>query len=461
MSMGTNVSLKNNQIVSRMSLAIHGLNKLIDSCGLKNISGTISFLTFSDVCNVLVKPTLEYEQIKASLKNIAPHGTSNLDCALEQLKSVQQETRVNHNCTFLLVTYDCHTKLTNSEALIEKFLSLPFKPKLLVFCIATETDPVLELCLVTFARILSKQENVSIKANHLYEGGQICVPQCDRLSFEEVEKMFHSIYKIFFAPFTGSIVCGNMSCSVDLFPNIPVNFDHEEISTIHICGFFNLDEVSNQPIHTRHIVVPLAESIDDFKKRIAFLNVSNDMTNEELNSLYANQPSLATLLYKSFTSANMVALCQLNTSQQYGLLHSGTDSKKSNLILSTFEPGVNSIPWIQNLSHLKIDPNNPPAKNLSESKKKMSNFFVWIQQSFIQSDIQKLLRYSKKLPEKNDVVMAEARRIKRAANAFGFPELIDSLVELLKRESLSMPSNAHPEATNYMKNVIQFLKQKE
>ena len=97
----------------------------------------------------------------------------------------------------------------------------------------------------------------------------------------------------------------------------------------------------------------------------------------------------------------------------FGILHSWADSKKkSNLVLSVFKPGVNSVPWLGNLNMLGLADQptaSLPYKTLSlpvpvtDKKSYSSSAPSWLRQSTLQSDIQKLLRYGRKLPEKLNV----------------------------------------------------------
>lgn len=54
----------------------------------------------------------------------------------------------------------------------------------------------------------------------------------------------------------------------------------------------------------------------------------------------------------------MAAMCQVGKNW-FGVLYSWADSKKkSNLMLTLLEPGVNSVPWLGNINYLGI-PNDP------------------------------------------------------------------------------------------------------
>lgn len=103
----------------------------------------------------------------------------------------------------------------------------------------------------------------------------------------------------------------------------------------------------------------------------------------------------------------MAALCLLS-SDWYGFIYSWADTKKkSNLMLTVLEPGSDVIPWLGNLNNLgpvdlsvfKDGESGFPVKP-AEKRSYSQNAPSWIRQVGLQSDIQKILRHARKLPEK-------------------------------------------------------------
>jgi len=101
----------------------------------------------------------------------------------------------------------------------------------------------------------------------------------------------------------------------------------------------------------------------------------------------------------------MAALCLLNN-DWYGFIYSWADTKKkSNLMLTVLEPGCDVIPWLGNFSNLgpsdaaKSSPVSFPVRP-AEKRSYTQNAPSWIRQVGLQSDIQKILRHARKLPEK-------------------------------------------------------------
>ena len=102
----------------------------------------------------------------------------------------------------------------------------------------------------------------------------------------------------------------------------------------------------------------------------------------------------------------MAALCLLNT-DWYGFIYSWADTKKkSNLMLTALEHGTDIVPWLGNFKNLgPIDSNNKNGENPfpvrpAEKRSYSLNAPSWIRQVGLQSDIQKILRHARKLPEK-------------------------------------------------------------
>lgn len=122
-------------------------------------------------------------------------------------------------------------------------------------------------------------------------------------------------------------------------------------------------------------------------------------------------PSFCVLLHGALKVENMAALCFL-ADDWFGIVYSWADSKKkSNLMLTILEPGSNVVPWLGNLIrlgslddfHSMCQDSGPepsfPVRPL-EKRSYSQNCVVWIRQAGLQSDIQKILRHARKLPDK-------------------------------------------------------------
>ena len=120
-------------------------------------------------------------------------------------------------------------------------------------------------------------------------------------------------------------------------------------------------------------------------------------------------PNLCVFLHGALKVENMCALVEIGE-QWFGVVYSWSDNKKkSSLMLSLFEPGLDSVPWLGLLNRLG------PASDLNEtttspfpvkSDRKpsySSSPVVWIKPNGIQSDIQKVLRHARYIPDLPDL----------------------------------------------------------
>ena len=86
-----------------------------------------------------------------------------------------------------------------------------------------------------------------------------------------------------------------------------------------------------------------------------------------------------------------------------------------------------------------------PVKLLGHKPSYSSSPVVWIRQASLQSDIQKVLRHARKMPEKTPHFYKELNRIRKAALSIGFYELLDGVASIFEKECAMLPGSAHPE----------------
>jgi Integrator complex subunit 14 len=242
---------------------------------------------------------------------------------------------------------------------------------------------------------------------------------------------------------------------------------------IEICGYLALSEIGSPVFLSRHLILPKLETEKgpksreferleaDIKNFYAKTDNPAESTDENLASS-SNNVSVCVLLHGALKIESMAALVLLGENW-FGFVYSYADSKKkSNLMLTILPPGHDIIPWLGDLRYLGTNDDAPgenssfPVK--SEKRSYSQNIVVWIRQSSLQSDIQKVLRHAKKLPEKTQHFYKELNRIRRAALAFGFVELLDGLASIFERELAALPANANPEIQLQLKNVALELK---
>lgn len=184
-------------------------------------------------------------------------------------------------------------------------------------------------------------------------------------------------------------------------------------------------------------------------------NVFQQMQNEAIKE------NVCVLLHGALKVENVAALVLLGENW-YGFAYSYADKKKSNLILTIMQPGADAVPWLGDLRCLGTLDDAMPGENPSfpvkpEKRSYSQNIVVWIRQSGLQSDIQKVLRHAKKLPDKTQQFYKELNRIRRNALSLGFFELLDGLAVIFDMEIAALAS-ASPDCALQLRHAAAELK---
>ncbi|VDP70761.1 unnamed protein product [Schistosoma curassoni] len=128
-----------------------------------------------------------------------------------------------------------------------------------------------------------------------------------------------------------------------------------------------------------------------------------------------------------------------HTLWSHGYLHH-IDMKQSILMLSVFERECTGLPWLGNFSHLapvtdfagsqlyddKNETSPFPVRTPDHLSYKIdgSRYVSWASQSAMLMDINKVLRLSRRLPDKSALLYKELNRLRFAATVYGCPELL-------------------------------------
>ncbi|EDW03343.1 integrator complex subunit 14 [Drosophila grimshawi] len=181
------------------------------------------------------------------------------------------------------------------------------------------------------------------------------------------------------------------------------------------------------------------ESGDDGDVSVVLKHSSTPQTEQQ-------KDTLCVLLHGALKLENMAALVLLGE-RWYGFMYAYNDSKKkSNFMLNVLPPGSNVIPWLGDLELLGFPEDVPPGESASfpvrsERRSYSQSSVVWIRQASLQSDVQKVLRHAKKMPDKTQHFYKELNRIRRAALALGFVELLEALALLIEKETAQLTLN--------------------
>lgn len=379
--------------------------------------------------------------------------------------------------------------------------SFDFPCKLQVVCIASPNEPSLRYATPFYKKLIatvdrttrdSTRSLVNPSLDHAPSSG-IWLPNCGNfknLTKESVLDMFRSLAELHYKPFNTTLTCGNISSLVMLYPK--PNSEHiDDLSVIQnsqhrsgksykfgneitIYGFLPVAEVASPPVLSRHIVIPLLSSkYNETVKAEQILSqdpnaydkvltpgssssqnctpTTTPSKTQEPSDDDDKQPSFCVLLHNSLKSETMVAICQLSKDEWYGMLHTSSDSKKKScLMLSTFRPGPECIPWIHDLRTLGLPSISTKIslaeadKEKAEKKSYSSNCVIWLEPESLQSDCAKLLRHAKRLPEKNQHFYKELNKYRKAALSYGFFEALYGLADILDNERKILESNDKP-----------------
>lgn len=260
---------------------------------------------------------------------------------------------------------------------------------------------------------------------------------------------------------------------------------------IEVCGFLALSDIGSPATLSRHWVLPKVEREKSASRRSGgggatakppklILDASNpnfelEKLENDIRDFYAKDPkdteesgddadvtivmkhssgppteqqkeNICVLLHGALKLENMAALVLVGE-KWYGFIYAYTDNKKkSNLMLNVLPPGTNVIPWIGDLELLGFAEDLAPGETASfpvraDRRSYSQSSVVWIRQASLQSDVQKVLRHAKKMPDKTQHFYKELNRIRRAALALGFVELLEALAMLLEKECAHLTMN--------------------
>ncbi|XP_009948128.1 PREDICTED: von Willebrand factor A domain-containing protein 9 isoform X2 [Leptosomus discolor] len=430
-----------------------------------------------DVSLSMTRPvSVEGSEEYQPLSNMDDYDKTCLESALLGVCNiVQPEWGAAIPCQVVLVTDGClgigrgslrHSLATHSQrSESNRFpLPFPFPSKLYVMCMANLEELQSTDSLDCLERLIDLNNG---EGQIFTIDGPLCL--------KNVQSMFGKLIDLAYTPFHAVLKCGHLTSDVQVFPRPEPFVIDEEIDPIpkaintdlEIVGFVDIADISSPPVLSRHLVLPIALNRGD--------EVGPGITDDTEDENSANQiagkiPNFCVLLHGSLKVEGMVAVVQLGP-EWYGMLYSQADSKKkSNLMMSLFEPGPEPLPWLGKMAQLGPisdakenpygeDDNKSPFPLQPKNKRSYAqNVTVWIKPSGLQTDVQKILRNARKLPEKTQTFYKELNRLRKAALAFGFLDLLKGVADMLERECTLLPDTAHPDAAFQLTHAAQQLK---
>lgn len=485
-----------------LSLAVMGINSLLDYFSQNCKLEYVSLIQFSSLWESLLPFTRDYQAIRDKLKTSIVVDKTCLEAGLVGAATSVTDDWDSGTPVQVIVITDGSPGIgpTSLPTLIDKWrkqnathrgspsspflnsdgvsstgglhptgrfpLPLPFSSKLHFVVLSSNKEAHLEKSISMFQKLIE------------INGGQGSVfhPDSPQLNPKVVQQTIQKLAEKYFNPFYGTLKCGHSTAKIQLYPpplTYERQFDFKKIkkdvsSVLDIIGFINIADIASPPSVSRHLILPIPLKVSDMNSFGPILSASGSPGKENAESSLnveqmdaeAKTPSFTVLLHGSLRRENKVALAVVGE-EWYGMIYSWANSKKkSNLMISLLEPGTRSLPWLGDLEKLipavdladknpygEEEDKSPFPVQVQEKRSYSQNCVVWIKPDRLQTDIQKILRHARKLPDKMQNFYKELNRLRKAALSFGFLELLEGMGNMLERESALLPHTAHPEAS--------------
>ncbi|XP_037956735.1 integrator complex subunit 14-like [Teleopsis dalmanni] len=283
-------------------------------------------------------------------------------------------------------------------------------------------------------------------------------------------KMVHDLCVTNYKPMEILLKCGSyfrLECPITLWPQFPSYYGFDVgscclMSRLEVCGYLSIADIGSPASLSRHVILPVLNKQDELVlvdgkyKYASHRNdlelLENDMRNfyirdedcsDDENAFKLGAPlpkpptekeSLIVLLYKACKADNVAALVLLNDNW-YAYIFVCPDSDiEQSLLLNVLPPGNNVIPWLGDLRSLCIRNDPDEVSSSSEPNNPWKNYRVWLTQSSLHSNIEKLLTHAKNMPEETQSFFTELNLIRFSAIALGFIDLFEALAKLFEKE---------------------------
>eukprot|EP00088_Acartia_fossae_P030699 TRINITY_DN3169_c0_g1_i6.p1 TRINITY_DN3169_c0_g1~~TRINITY_DN3169_c0_g1_i6.p1 ORF type:complete len:508 (+),score=91.69 TRINITY_DN3169_c0_g1_i6:22-1524(+) len=437
-------------------LAAHGISHLVEQIETNCKLEQVALLQYSSHCELTSPFSRDMDMLRSKLLSLSCQDKSSLEVGIKGFVGVvQEEWGLGIPVTLIIVTdgglgygpYSLYNIIHANPT--ELRLPIPFPVNVSVACInpdSEENPENLEKIQDSYKTLFYKLGLTEKQTSfHKIEGP---------LSLEATENMFAEISSLHYNQWVGDLVVGDqMTSKIQVCPP-PKSFSRaldfsvvtRELSkVVSVKGFMSQADLSSPPVFSRHLILPhsLGKENKDEDSKV---------------------PNVCLFLHGGLKVENMCALVEIGE-DWYGFVYPWSDNKKkSALMLSILEPGTQNVPWIGCLNRLgpATDLNetiNSPFPIKSDRKPSYSSSpVVWIKQTGIQSDIQKVLRHARKLPEKTPQFYKELNRLKRAAVCLGFYELLEGVAQICERECNLLPPNVSPDCAIQLTHVAKILR---
>uniref|UniRef100_A0A5S6QQJ4 Uncharacterized protein n=1 Tax=Trichuris muris TaxID=70415 RepID=A0A5S6QQJ4_TRIMR len=268
-------------------------------------------------------------------------------------------------------------------------------------------------------------------------------------SFEGMKQCIDEIVGTDYCPLETVMHCGNLHCEINVIPPlVPCSrleggmtnaycFDHLEI-----IGFLSLDDLACAPVFTRHMMY----------------------TNYETKSKgTGSKPNFCSLLHHALLNSNMVAICKIGK-DWYANICPYSIEAKTFLALNCFEPGDDPVPWLGSFQAMGLKHQNARAETrpfqLPGIEKPSygigTAYTFWMHEYPVKADLQKPLRYLRKLPERQALFYHDLNRLITYSSAIGSQDLILAALQTFDQQNSHI--GLSPVQARHFRHICNFIR---
>lgn len=301
----------------------------------------------------------------------------------------------------------------------------------------------------------------------------VCPNSFENLHYPQVNLDSTSVNEIankvcsYFTPYSGTLRFGFLNSPISLHPppsacyfeskvKFPLSGNKGFTVNENLADTFpeELNIIGFLPAASTHCTPSLARHLTLDQRKIEKVNLSdtpsgppakkqcfstNNRDFEQISCLEAEDsadkiPSFRVLLHASLTKSNKVAVVKLKH-EWFALLfarHDEQKKKSTNLVLSVMPCG-DIIPGVGPPSKLGIKDSRPPLTVFTEFSYS-SNAHIWLKCDSMLAETTKLLKYLKKLSEKQSLFLSELNKIKNSAQIYSHYQVLAYVKEALRNE---------------------------
>lgn len=251
--------------------------------------------------------------------------------------------------------------------------------------------------------------------------------------------------------FEVTIRCGHLSEPVTLSPALHISCSEsvQPPFSVETFGFLHISDLNNPPVCSRHSVNCSSKTDTDDFLSLLLVSMQETKTVGMCSIFVEEKPS-------SLKSKSIKRLWR------YGFLHQ-FDGKSPFLLLSIFDKDCSGLPWLGQFEHLApvedfagiqlyddregsspfpvLVPDRLSYGTFSDSNAsgrltagatEPFRYVSWVSSPSMLTDVNKVLRLGRRLPEKSHVFFKELSRVCSAALAYGCPDLLGHISRLIE-----------------------------